>query len=223
MSDNMTPRDRALAGEVMKLSDETLRELRRYTMSKVWHGVIDELLAARREIERLGKDIAHRDELENFSAPLSCPTHGLVPNLASFDNKCPECKCDQLKRERDEWAEKWHRIRLEYAELKYPGMKGVIRPTEAPQADTVTNNALHIEQLKNRVAELEAGHREVTRENANHLAELQYIERVLLKMRNQCGADARESADDTLQWLRNRLLVAKAPVAAHSPSTGATP
>ncbi len=35
---------------------------------------------------------------------------------------------DRLNRERDAWAAKWHRVRAELAELKYPGMKGVIRP-----------------------------------------------------------------------------------------------
>lgn len=35
---------------------------------------------------------------------------------------------ERLTQERDEWASKWHRIRAELAELKYPGMKGVIRP-----------------------------------------------------------------------------------------------
>jgi hypothetical protein len=47
--------------------------------------------------ERLRADIAHRDELEQFAAPLSCATHGLVPNLALFDNKCPACERDQLR------------------------------------------------------------------------------------------------------------------------------
>lgn len=37
--------------------------------------------------------------------------------------------------------------------------------------------------------------------------ELRYIESVLLNIRKQDGEGARESADDTLQWLRNRLAV----------------
>lgn len=32
--------------------------------------------------------------------------------------------------QRDEWAAKWHRVRAELAELKWPGMKGIIRPME---------------------------------------------------------------------------------------------
>jgi hypothetical protein len=38
---------------------------------------------------------------------------------------------ERLTRERDEWARKWHRIRGELAEIKWPGMKGVIRPKRA--------------------------------------------------------------------------------------------
>lgn len=49
------------------------------------------------QIERLTAELAHRDELEKFAAPLSCSTHGLVPNLALFDNKCPACERDRLK------------------------------------------------------------------------------------------------------------------------------
>ena len=70
-------------------------------------------------------------ECEKLGAPLSCPLHGLVPNLASFDNKCPTCEVERLTLERDEWARKWHRIRGELAEIKWPGMKGVIRPKRA--------------------------------------------------------------------------------------------
>ena len=38
---------------------------------------------------------------------------------------------ERLTRERGEWARKWHRIRGELAEIKWPGMKGVIRPKRA--------------------------------------------------------------------------------------------
>jgi len=37
---------------------------------------------------------------------------------------------ERLTRERDEWAAKWHAMRKLYAELKYPGMTGVVRPAE---------------------------------------------------------------------------------------------
>ena len=38
---------------------------------------------------------------------------------------------ERLAQERGEWARKWHRIRGELAEIKWPGMKGVIRPKRA--------------------------------------------------------------------------------------------
>ena len=56
MSDNMTPRDRALAGEVVKVTDERLERMRRVAKC---HGdayvfaALTELIAARKEIERL--------------------------------------------------------------------------------------------------------------------------------------------------------------------------
>jgi hypothetical protein len=41
---------------------------------------------------------------------------------------------ERLTGERDEWASKWHKVRAELAELKYPGMKGVIVPlSSAPE------------------------------------------------------------------------------------------
>ncbi len=33
----------------------------------------------------------------------------------------------ELASDRDEWARKWYAIRAELAELKFPGMKGIIR------------------------------------------------------------------------------------------------
>lgn len=94
-----TPRDRALAGEVVKVTDERLAEMQRIAIASEgvevdslhWHWVaaINELIEARKEVELL--------------------TH-----------------------ERDDWAQKWHRVRAELAELKYPGMKGVIKTTGSP-------------------------------------------------------------------------------------------
>lgn len=55
------------------------------------------IAAAADEIERLEREIAHRDDLEKFTAPLSCATHGLVPNLGLFQNKCPACERDRLQ------------------------------------------------------------------------------------------------------------------------------
>ena len=58
-----TPRDRALAGEVVKVTDERLAEMQRiaianegielYSMHWHWTCAINELIAARKEIERL--------------------------------------------------------------------------------------------------------------------------------------------------------------------------
>ena len=38
---------------------------------------------------------------------------------------------EALVKERDEWARKWHAVRAELAELKYPGMKGVVYANNA--------------------------------------------------------------------------------------------
>lgn len=43
-----------------------------------------------------------------------------------------EAEIHRLTRERDEWARKWHSIRAELAELKYPGMKGIILAKNIP-------------------------------------------------------------------------------------------
>ena len=58
-----TPRDRALAGEVVKVKDERLLEMQRiaianegvelYSMHWHWASAITELIAARKEIEKL--------------------------------------------------------------------------------------------------------------------------------------------------------------------------
>ena len=45
--------------------------------------------------------LERQQELLNF-VHLSCERHGLVPNLASFNHKCPECEIERLTRERDE-------------------------------------------------------------------------------------------------------------------------
>lgn len=51
----------------------------------------------RGEIESLKRELSAYQECEKLAAPLSCPLHGLVPNLASFDNKCPDCERDRLR------------------------------------------------------------------------------------------------------------------------------
>ena len=52
----------------------------------------------------------------------------------SFSGRCPTCgqqylaeQIERLTKERDDWAAKWHRVRAELAELKYPGMKWEIK------------------------------------------------------------------------------------------------
>ena len=46
--------------------------------------------------------------------------------------------------------------------------------------------------------------------------ELRYIETVLHNIRKQDGEGARESADDTIPWLRNRLTVQSEPIPSRS-------
>lgn len=41
-----------------------------------------------------------------------------------------KAQVDKLTKERDEWARKWHAMRRQYAELRYPGMTGVIKPVQ---------------------------------------------------------------------------------------------
>ena len=55
------------------------------------------------DILKMERELRAYQECEKLAAPLSCPTHGLVPNLASFNNKCPNCKVEHLTRERDLW------------------------------------------------------------------------------------------------------------------------
>ena len=46
---------------------------------------------------------------------------------------------DEIERrtpERDDWAAKGHKARAELAELKYPGMKGIVRPMSGPSDDS---------------------------------------------------------------------------------------
>ena len=52
-----TPLDRALAGEVVKLADERLAEMQQYPyMHPDWPRAITELIATRKEIERLTRE-----------------------------------------------------------------------------------------------------------------------------------------------------------------------
>lgn len=38
---------------------------------------------------------------------------------------------DALKVERDEWAEKWHQMRRQYGEMRWPGMTRVVTASDA--------------------------------------------------------------------------------------------
>ena len=58
-----TPLDRALAGEVVKLADERLAEMQQYPyMHPDWPHAITELIAARKEIERLTARVAELEK-----------------------------------------------------------------------------------------------------------------------------------------------------------------
>ena len=58
-----TPRDRALAGEVERLSDETLAYMLRNVYPSVsWGAALTELIAARKEIERFASRVAELEK-----------------------------------------------------------------------------------------------------------------------------------------------------------------
>ena len=63
---DQTPRDRALAGEVVKLTDERLVDMQQYPyMHPDWPRAITELIAARKEIERLTARVAELEKERN--------------------------------------------------------------------------------------------------------------------------------------------------------------
>jgi hypothetical protein len=77
------------------------------------------------EIERLRSDIS----------ALRIGDHKAIAKYTVVDSELYSHQVqeiDRLTQERDEWAAKWHRVRAELAELKYPGMKGIIRPMGSP-------------------------------------------------------------------------------------------
>lgn len=53
----------------------------------------------------------------------------------------------RIEAERDEWAAKWHKVRAELAELKYPGMKGVVRPMGSSDETCESQKRAHISDL----------------------------------------------------------------------------
>lgn len=42
-----------------------------------------------------------------------------------------EHEIERIKADRDEWARKWHKMRKELAELKYPGMNAEVHALDA--------------------------------------------------------------------------------------------
>ena len=128
-----------------RLTDDWLglgERLRGY--ADAWKADVDELRA---EVERLRSD-QPQDQSQDQSicgddgpiTPEECARwleaqyarHGELEDRAAAQwlrRLCAEV--ERLTRERDEWARKWHRIRGELAEIKWPGMKGVIRPKRA--------------------------------------------------------------------------------------------
>ena len=66
---DQTPRDRALAGEVVKLTDERLVDMQQYPyMHPDWPRAITELIAARKEIERLTARVAELEKERDANA-----------------------------------------------------------------------------------------------------------------------------------------------------------
>ena len=65
------------------------------------------------EIERLNKQV--------FDAQQAVLTEGL--------------RAQQMEKERDDWCEQAQRFRKRYAELRYPGMTGIVKPMGAESTD----------------------------------------------------------------------------------------
>lgn len=78
---------RAVADEI-----EQLRQFKEWAEPQIHDHGADVL-----EIERLRADIAHRNALDRLGAPISCEIHGLMPDMALFDHKCPACERDRAR------------------------------------------------------------------------------------------------------------------------------
>ena len=77
--------------------------------------------------------LRQNDTHPEMFGPLYDWTHGPYVLAVEADAEIDRLRAEveRLTRERGEWARKWHRIRGELAEIKWPGMKGVIRPKRA--------------------------------------------------------------------------------------------
>lgn len=51
--------------------------------------------------------------------------------VAEAERDALAARVAEAEKERDEWAAKWQTVRRELAELKYPGMTGVVRANDA--------------------------------------------------------------------------------------------
>ena len=125
-----------------RLTDDWLglgERLRRY--ADAWKADVEELRA---EVELLRAEQPQDPSICGEDGPITpeeCARwletkyarHGELEDRAAAQwlrRLCAEV--ERLTRERDDWAQKWHRVRAELAELKYPGMKGVIKTTGSP-------------------------------------------------------------------------------------------
>lgn len=52
-------------------------------------------------------------------------------DCAATDAECQRLSVERLTRERDEWAAKWQDMRRQYAQLRWPGLTGVVKALEA--------------------------------------------------------------------------------------------
>lgn len=86
------------------------------------------------DYERLQTELQGYQECEKLSRPLECPRHGLVLNLGSFNNKCPNCRVEMLEKILRE-AIDYVRLDSEYPFDMVRRWENVIdgTPTEAPR------------------------------------------------------------------------------------------
>ena len=80
---------------------------------------VSDLEYALAEIERLQWDVEAKDVEWKLQEEMK--------DKAVAERDALRGEVGRLTKERDEWASKWHTVRGELAELKYPGMKGIIR------------------------------------------------------------------------------------------------
>lgn len=89
----------------------------------------------RKQIERMFEREANHTEssgmMQQEIERLTVARDGAVDQ--SMEVESLQARVRELTSERDAWAQKWHAVRAELAELKYPGMKGIIKPMSAGQ------------------------------------------------------------------------------------------